>query len=122
MGMVCCVAKVHDSVHNAERAGDAEVMSSQREIDTRCSDAEKATIFNEYFSSVFTVEDTTTIPTVHSVCSPPVIDSIDITPEVVLNKITNLQSGKSSGPDGWPVQIIKSMHGRSYFCSFIYYI
>ena len=29
---------------------------------------------NEYFSSVFTVEDTTTIPTVHSVCSPPVID------------------------------------------------
>ena len=76
---------------------------------TVCSDAEKATIFNEYFSSVFTVEDTTTIPTVHSVCSPPVIDSIDITPEVVLNKITNLQSGKSSGPDGWPVQIIKSM-------------
>ena len=77
---------------------------------TVCSDAEKATIFNEYFSSVFTVEDTTTtIPTVHSVCSPPVIDSIDITPEVVLNKITNLQSGKSSRPDGWPVQIIKSM-------------
>ena len=32
MGMVCCVAKVHDSVHNAER--DAEVMRSpQREID-----------------------------------------------------------------------------------------
>ena len=43
---------------------------------TVCSDAEKATIFNEYFSSVFTVEDTTTISTVHSVCSPPVIDSI----------------------------------------------
>ena len=41
MGMVCCVAKVHDSVHDAER--DAEVMSPQREIsdlenDTRQKD------------------------------------------------------------------------------------
>ena len=41
--------------------------------------------------------------------SPPVVDSIDITPDIVLDKVMNLQSDKSPGPDGWPIQLIKSV-------------
>jgi len=68
-----------------------------------------ATLFNNYFASVFTCKDTATLPTTYTSSAPPVTDSIDITPEIILSKIQNLQSSKSPGPDGWPIQIIKSM-------------
>jgi len=68
-----------------------------------------ATHFNEYFSSVFTCEDTADIPTVDSTGSPLLDDSFEITPTVVFNKLTALQSNKSPGPDGWPITIIKSV-------------
>ena len=68
-----------------------------------------ATIFNDYFSTVFTCEDTTTIPTVDSASSPPNADSIEITPGVVYDKLMNLQNNKSPGPGGWPISIIKSV-------------
>ena len=44
------------------------------------SDIEMATLFNEYFSTVFTCEDITNIPTVDSHGSPLLDDSIEITP------------------------------------------
>jgi len=72
------------------------------------SDAEMATHF-EYFSSGFTCEDTADIPTVDSTGSPLLDDSIEITPTVVFNKLTALQSNKSPGPDRWPITIIKSV-------------
>ena len=52
-----------------------------------------------YFSSVFTVEDITTIPTVHSTTFTSVSDSIKFTTSIVFSKVMNLQSGKSPGPD-----------------------
>ena len=61
------------------------------------------------FSSVFTCEDTASIPTVDSTSSPPLDDSIEITPEIVFSKLTALQSSISPGPDGWPITIIKSV-------------
>ena len=36
------------------------------------------------------------------------VDSFDITPDIVFDKVMNLQSGKSAGSDGWPIQLIKS--------------
>ena len=68
-----------------------------------------ATLFNEYFSSVFTCKDITSIPTVDSTGSPVLNDSIEITPAVVLNKLMAIQNSKSPGPDGWPIAIIKSV-------------
>ena len=68
-----------------------------------------ATLFNEYFSSVFTCEDITSIPTVDSTGSPLLNDSIEITPAVALNKLMALQNSKSPGPNGWPITIIKSV-------------
>ena len=56
------------------------------------SDEEKAKIFNEFFISVFTHEDTSLIPTFH----------LSI-PSIVYNKLKNLKHNKSPGSKGWPV-------------------
>ena len=66
-----------------------------------------AEALNSYFSSVFTSENTNTISDPSSALL--IDDSIDITPDIVLSKITNLNSSKSPGPDGWPIQIIKAV-------------
>jgi len=81
-----------------------------------CSDSSIASshpempkLFNDYFSSVFTHEDTNSIPTLQSDDQSPPIHTFQFTPVSVFNKITNLKSGKSPGPDGWPTQITKLM-------------
>ena len=45
-----------------------------------CSDFEMATLFNKYFSTVFTDEDITSTPAIDPNGSPPISESIDITP------------------------------------------
>ena len=52
------------------------------------SDSEMATLFNDYFSSVFTCEDTNTTLTTDASGTPPITNSIDIIPEIILSKIT----------------------------------
>ena len=69
------------------------------------SHSEMVNMFNE-FSSVFTCEDDF-MPEFLTDDSPSTIDSLTITPQLVLNKLTNLKSGKSPGPDGWPTEVIK---------------
>jgi len=54
------------------------------------SHAEIANLFNNYFSSVFTDEDTTTFPAVDLTGTPLINDSIEFTPEMVYNKIMSL--------------------------------
>jgi len=79
---------------------------------TVCSDSEKASLFNDYFSSIFTTEDTVLllfqqfVPVILSF--QLIVLSIDITPDIVFDKIMNLQSGEFAGPDSWPIQLIKS--------------
>ena len=58
-----------------------------------------AKLLNDYFSSVFTHEDTNSIPMLQSDDQPPPIHTFQFTPISVLNKITNLKYGKSPGPD-----------------------
>ena len=61
---------------------------------------EMADIFNSYFSSVFTLPDDATVrtPTLqpnHEVS----ITNIDINADIVFNKLVDLKTDKSSGPD-----------------------
>ena len=70
-------------------------------------------MLNDYFSSVFTSEDTTSFPVADPTGSPLISDSIEFTPEVVYSKIMSLHNSKNPGPDGWPIPIIKSV------CEFI---
>jgi len=65
------------------------------------SDSEMATLFNNYFSTVFTNEDTTSIPAIDSTGSTPIPESIDFTQDIVFDKIMKMHNNKSQGPDGW---------------------
>ena len=66
-------------------------------------------MFNEYFSSVFTCEDTSSLRVIDTTSVPLISDSIEFTPEIVNEKILNLPNSKSPGPDGWPIPLIKSL-------------
>jgi len=76
-----------------------------------------AKLLNDYFSSVFTHEDTNSIPMLQSDDQPPPIHTFHFTPVSVFNKITNLKSGKSPGPDSWLIQIIKLSSWLNLFVS-----
>ena len=48
--------------------------------------------FNEYFSSVFTYEDTASIQTVDSISSPRINNFIKIIPEIVFSNLIAISS------------------------------
>ena len=89
------------------RPGITELLRSDGSIAS--SDVEMATMFNDYFSSVFTREDTSSFPVTDTTSTPLISDSIEFTPEIVNNKILSLPNSKSPGPDGWPIPLIKSL-------------
>lgn len=72
------------------------------------SDEDKSNALNRYFSSVFTHEDPNTVPNFCIDKSDDVsLSSITINPSIVFDKLVSLKSGKSPGPDGWPVEVFK---------------
>ena len=71
------------------------------------SDQEKADLLNSYFSSVFTREDLSNIPNFEVNEDIPLLDNISISPSMVWREINKLKSEKSTGPDGWPIQVLK---------------
>ena len=65
------------------------------------SDEEKANVLNQFFASVFTREDLNNVPTLEDrLSSDDVLSDIDITEEMVLKILTDLNVTKSPGPDG----------------------
>ncbi|KAI8480560.1 hypothetical protein Bbelb_416830 [Branchiostoma belcheri] len=73
------------------------------------TDGEKAEVLNEFFASVFTSEDLTSIPSIDRLQSPPLIQDFEFTEELVLKKLTELNPSKSSGPDGIHPRFLKEM-------------
>ena len=71
------------------------------------SDTSKVQIFNNYFTSVFTNEDVSFLPTFNLDRVVPTLSDVVITPEMVLEKLKSIQAYKSPGPDGWPPRVIK---------------
>ena len=68
----------------------------------------KANILNEYFSSVFTNEDITNIPTLEG--NPfPEISPIYISPAGVAQLLHNLKPHKAAGPDRLPSRFLKEV-------------
>ena len=53
-----------------------------------------------FFSSIFTNENTVQIPEPTTQFSGPGLESITITAELVLQKLTNLKTDSAPGPDG----------------------
>ena len=77
---------------------------------TVSDDRGMAELLNEYFASVYTVEDTSEIPSVPIVYqgNEP-LEKIEITEEIVLKKIGKLNAYKSAGPDGFHPRVIKEV-------------
>ena len=86
------------------------------------SDQEKCELFNHYFSSVFTNEDYSTIPSFQLSRDIVPLTDIDITPAMVLNKLMHLDPSKSSGPEGWPILSLKETAQQLRMCSSVYFV
>jgi len=68
----------------------------------------KANIFNNYFASIFTEEDYSTVPTLN----PQHLNDINpltISTEGVAHLLQNIDPGKSGGPDGIPGRFLKEL-------------
>ena len=72
-------------------------------------DLEKASIFNEYFNSVFTSEDCTNLSSLR--------ESIHFYPKLIdtVEELVNLQRDKACGPDSIPAHLLKV--GADFICS-----
>ena len=65
------------------------------------SPKEKAETLNDFFASVFTVEDLSSIPPAPAYVVNEVVYSILFTPEIVKDKLLALKPNKSPGHDKW---------------------
>jgi len=68
----------------------------------------KANVLNQYFSSVFTVENATQIPVdTEDVCKVPAMQSITINCADVASLLLGLKTFKATGPDDIPAYLLK---------------
>ena len=68
----------------------------------------KANVLADYFSSVFTTEDTSNVPSMEG--DPlPCIDAIQVYSEGVAELLSNINPGKSHGPDNLPAHFLKEV-------------
>ena len=79
-------------------------------------DDAKATTFNQYFQSVFTVEKLSDLSSLQSsiATQPSVIDCISFTTDNVFQELTNLDVSKACGPDLIPPLLLKK--AAPYIC------
>lgn len=70
---------------------------------------EKADTLNNYFSSVFTVEDTDTMPDFSERHFNSTIETLEIKQEEVEKKLNKLNTSKAAGPDGISPRILKEL-------------
>ena len=77
----------------------------------------KASIFNQYFNSVFSTEDKSSITSLHDSVyfHPKLIDNITFTPANVYEELVNLQRDKACGPDCIPAHLLKE--AADFICS-----
>ena len=75
--------------------------------DLVANDYDKAELFNSYFCSVFTDEDSHSLPPFGVSDTVTPIDTVDISLEVVYQKLSSVNISKSAGPDGWPPMVLK---------------
>ena len=69
---------------------------------------EKAETLNSFFSSNFT-EENLELPNDDTPFLGEYLDAFTITPQMVLNKLRELNPGKTPGPDGWHPYFLKSI-------------
>jgi len=73
------------------------------------TDGEKAEVLNDFFASVFTEEDLSNIPTINNLHDTQLLEGLEITEEVVLKKLAELNPAKSAGPDNLHPRFLKEL-------------
>ena len=68
---------------------------------------EKANLLNDYFSSVFTREDTSNVPTPKTHPAGQEVTTMVITQEKVQKKLAKLKTSKTPGPDGLHPRVLQ---------------
>ena len=77
------------------------------------NDAEKAEVLSEFFSSVFTCEPDTNIPTLEPKnFNEPFIDAIMVTKQEIKKKLDKVKIDKSQGPDDVHPRLLLKRAGR----------
>ena len=71
-----------------------------------------ATLLNEYFASVFTIEDTRNIPAIAGPQAEVRLDNVDFPPTKVEGTLSALDVHKSVGPDGIHNRVLKELSGQ----------
>jgi len=81
------------------------------------ADDVKATCFNNYFSSVFMSEDTSSLPDLHSTVQQglDLITTLHFTSNDVLDVLSSLNVNKACGPDLIPARFLKE--GANSICT-----
>ena len=94
---------------NASKAYREPIPTLNYEGSVISDDTAKASCFNNYFSSVFTREDTISLSDLRStiVQDLDLITTIHFTPNDVLDELTSLNVSKACGPDFIPARLLK---------------
>ena len=74
---------------------------------TKC-DSEKAEVLNNFFTSVFTLEDSSNIPSFPQ-RTPKTLSTLDISVDNMKNKLKQLNTSKSAGPDNMHPRLLKEL-------------
>ena len=74
---------------------------------TAHTDSDKADKFNHFFTSVFTQENLSLIPSFTLDHTMPSLHTVSISPNIVYKKLLDINTNKSPGPEGWPLLALK---------------
>ena len=68
---------------------------------------DKAELLNQYFTSVFTHENLSVVPSFTLDQAVPSLHTVKILPNIVYKKLVDINTNKSPGPKGWPLFALK---------------
>ena len=76
-------------------------------------------MLNDFFTSVFTEENCTSIPQYQLKSCNSILTEITITPAIVLDKLKQLNPTNSPNPEGWPLFCLKNLLvNYAFLCQF----